>query len=80
MQAPLLVVHAADDPVIGFDELPFDALRANPRVTTAFSATGGHLGYMAGVGGGGTPWSDEVAISFFEGHRSRRAAAPRARL
>ncbi|KAI8471311.1 MAG: Alpha/Beta hydrolase protein [Monoraphidium minutum] len=56
---PLLCIQAANDPIAPADAIPYDAIRANPRVTLAVTPTGGHLGWAAGPGAPfGHPWTD----------------------
>lgn len=75
---PLLVVHALDDPVIGVAELPFQRLRANPRVSVVLTRRGGHLGYYDTDENSRT--LDAVVGAFFERHRNALQTAPRAKL
>lgn len=66
---PLLCIHARDDPLIGFNELPFAAIAANPWVDLQGTMSGGHLGYHAGPSGVS---SADLAASRFLAHRLQR--------
>lgn len=54
VRVPTLIVHAEDDPFVPGDAIPRDAIRANPRLTAAITAHGGHVGFIAGA-----PWRPE---------------------
>jgi predicted alpha/beta-fold hydrolase len=50
---PTLLIHSLDDPIAGSDTIPDAAIAANPNLVTAFTATGGHVGFVQGPG----PWA-----------------------
>jgi predicted alpha/beta-fold hydrolase len=52
IRVPTLLIHAEDDPFLPAEALPHGAIEANPCLSTAFTPTGGHVGFV-----GGTPWS-----------------------
>lgn len=60
VRVPLLVLSAADDPMVPAASLP--RAGANPRVTVEIAPGGGHVGFVAGP-----PWA-------FHFHAERRAA------
>lgn len=64
IRVPTLLVHALDDPFLPAEALPADAVRANPHLQAAFTAKGGHVGFI-----GGTPrrpdfWAERQAAAF----------------
>ena len=58
---PLLVMHARDDPIIGYEELPLSELKANPNISLAITPTGGHLGYHG-------HWAEDLIAAHFVAH------------
>lgn len=48
IRIPTLLIHAEDDPFVPADAIPHDAIAANPRLTTAFTRHGGHVGFLSG--------------------------------
>jgi hypothetical protein len=54
VRRPLLLISAADDPLVPATALPVEAARANPSVTLEVTSAGGHVGFV-----GGAPWRRE---------------------
>ena len=52
VRRPLLLLSAADDPLVPLPSLPMAAARANPAVTLEVTAGGGHVAFVAGP-----PWA-----------------------
>jgi predicted alpha/beta-fold hydrolase len=52
VRVPTLVVHAEDDPFVDRRSIPHAAVAANPWLAAAFTAHGGHVGFI-----GGPPWA-----------------------
>jgi predicted alpha/beta-fold hydrolase len=50
---PTLLIHAMDDPIALPETIPHSAIAANPNLETAFTANGGHVGFVGGPG----PWA-----------------------
>jgi predicted alpha/beta-fold hydrolase len=50
IETPTLILHSVDDPFLPAEAIPFDTIRENPYLEPAFTATGGHLGFV-GPGG-----------------------------
>ena len=46
IRVPTLLLHAADDPFQPRECLPVSAARANPHIVSAFTETGGHVGFV----------------------------------
>ncbi|ORY83034.1 Alpha/Beta hydrolase protein [Protomyces lactucae-debilis] len=57
---PLLVLSAADDPLMGKSTLPFKQMQGNPNVVMAVTGRGGHLGWYAPAGE--ERWMNKVII------------------
>lgn len=53
IRLPTLLIHALDDPIALSETIPHQEIAANPSLVTAFPATGGHVGFVAGPG----PWA-----------------------
>jgi predicted alpha/beta-fold hydrolase len=52
IEVPTLLVHSLDDPFLPRDAVPLGAASENPHIQTAFTALGGHVGFVTGP-----PWS-----------------------
>lgn len=68
IRVPVLLIHAADDPVAPGTHVPHDLIAANPRLALAYPANGGHVGFVTGTG----PlhprfWAEESAAAFVAG-------------
>jgi len=50
---PTLLIHSMDDPIAGSETIPDAAIAGNPNLVPAFTATGGHVGFVQGAG----PWA-----------------------
>ncbi len=82
IRKPLLVVHAADDPLCPLRGLPLAAMAANPHIITAITRHGGHMGTTAGVSPLRHTWSDRLFVHYVRhllarGAASTDAGAPR---
>lgn len=52
IEAPVLLIHARDDPFLPSHFVPHGAIRDNPRLVARFADRGGHVGFVAGS----RPW------------------------
>ncbi len=52
IKVPTLLVHSLDDPFLPEDAVPLGAGEASSYIKTAFTANGGHVGFVSG-----TPWA-----------------------
>lgn len=60
-----LVVHALDDPFLPRESVPVEAMEANPWITPAVTARGGHVGFVEGPGPWGAAfWAEAEAARF----------------
>ena len=50
---PTLLIHSMDDPIAIAESIPEELIAANPNLETAFTRTGGHVGFVGGPG----PWA-----------------------
>jgi len=50
---PTLLIHSMDDPIAVADSIPHALIAANTHLETAFTETGGHVGFVSGPG----PWA-----------------------
>lgn len=48
---PTLMIQAEDDPFLPASAIPYEQIRRNPFLLTAFTPRGGHVGFL-----GGQPW------------------------
>lgn len=68
IRVPVMLIHAADDPVAPGSLVPQGLIAANPRLSLAFPASGGHVGFVTGSG----PlhprfWAEETAAAYVAG-------------
>ena len=64
IRTPTLLVHAFDDPFLPAERVPVAAARANPWIFPAFTATGGHVGFVHGTPRRPRFWAEEEAARF----------------
>jgi uncharacterized protein len=67
IRVPTLLVQALDDPFVDAAGIPHDAIRANPWLQTAFTAQGGHVGFIEGSPLGPRFWAEREAVRFLAG-------------
>lgn len=70
VRVPLLLISAADDPMIPDDCLPADA-RANPFVAVETTPDGGHVGFIAGPPWAPRFWAEERSAAYLDGELER---------
>jgi predicted alpha/beta-fold hydrolase len=63
---PALLLHSADDPFLPRESVPAADARANPNITTAFTASGGHVGFLEGRPWARRFWAEERAADFLQ--------------
>lgn len=78
VRVPTLLVHAEDDPFVPAGAMPYAAVRDNPCLAAAFTAEGGHVGFIGGLPWAPTFWAEAEAARFLEPYLSG-AGARRAR-
>ncbi len=63
---PTLLVHADDDPFLPARAVPRRVVASNPKLVTAFTARGGHVGFVA-AGPAWRPrfWAENEVSRFF---------------
>lgn len=61
---PTLIVNAQNDPIVPFDSLPIDTLRAHSSVTLLATKDGGHCGFRPARMTGEFYWSETRALEF----------------
>jgi len=67
VKIPLLVIHAADDPVAPISVVPVERLKSNPNIVTAITQHGGHSGWLEGMNPFNRPaWIDRVACEWID--------------
>jgi abhydrolase domain-containing protein 1/3 len=67
VQIPMLVIHAADDPIAPLSVVPIDRLKSNPNIITAITEHGGHSGWLEGLIPWNRPaWVDRVACEWID--------------
>jgi uncharacterized protein len=66
IQVPALVITAKDDPFVPHESFRDPAIAANPNVTLAVTAHGGHCGFLAAPGGAGDDgyWAERQIVEF----------------
>ena len=80
IRVPTLLIHAEDDPFLPASRLPRAAAAANPNVETAFSAHGGHVGFIAGKPWRPHYWAEEKAAEFLSTRLASAALRERRRV
>ena len=70
---PTLCVQAEDDPIAPAAAIPRAALASNAQCILVTTPRGGHLGWVAGVGGlRGAPWTDTLVVEYVQAVTSAR--------
>jgi len=64
VRRPLLLLSAADDPLVPVAAIPRAAAAANPRVTLEVTAAGGHVGFVGGAPWRRRFWAEERDLDF----------------
>ncbi|HEU0053734.1 MAG TPA: alpha/beta fold hydrolase [Longimicrobium sp.] len=64
IRVPTLLVQAEDDPFVDETALPRGIERTNPWIETAFTAHGGHVGFIAGPPWKPWFWAEREAVRF----------------
>lgn len=64
VERPLLLLAAADDPMIPLDSVTRWALPAHGRVVREITATGGHVGFLAPAQAPGHFWAADRVLAF----------------
>lgn len=64
---PTLLINARNDPFMPAAALPSPA-ELSPHITTAFSAAGGHAGFVSGAFPGHLDWLPARVLAFFRTH------------
>ena len=69
VRVPTLLLHSADDPFLPPRSIPRAAVEANPQLDAAFTARGGHVGFVSGNSPfRPTFWAEREAARFLSGH------------
>ena len=71
IRVPTLLIHAADDPFLPDDALPYTAARANPRLDMVVVPSGGHVGFVTGTPWAPGFWAENEAARFLNEKVSR---------
>ncbi|NJD17771.1 MAG: alpha/beta fold hydrolase, partial [Gemmatimonadetes bacterium] len=66
-RVPTLVIHSLDDPFLPSEAFPRALLEANPAITAAVHAGGGHVGFMEGPPWAPRYWADEEGAAYLAG-------------
>jgi hypothetical protein len=64
ISVPTLIIRALDDPLFHPADIPYDVLAANPCLTTAITAQGGHVGFAEGQPGRFNWWAERQVARF----------------
>ena len=69
IRRPTLLINAEDDPFLPAEALPRQAVSENPFLTAAFTAAGGHVGFLTGrFPGARIAWAEIRAAAFLAEH------------
>ncbi len=61
---PTLIIRSLDDPLFHPDDIPYDALTANPYLTAVITPHGGHVGFAEGQPGQLNWWAERQVARF----------------
>lgn len=64
IRIPTLLIHAEDDPFQPPEALPRKEVAENPQLEAAFTATGGHVGFVSGTPMAPRFWAESTAAAF----------------
>lgn len=64
IRLPTLIIHAADDPFLPWEELPFNAFRTSQWLSTEIAAHGGHVGFVQGTPWHARYWAESRTMAF----------------
>lgn len=64
ISVPTTIVNAENDPIVPFESLPLDILRAHPNVTLLATRDGGHCGFRPARLTDEFYWSEKYALQF----------------
>jgi predicted alpha/beta-fold hydrolase len=64
LQIPSLVIQARDDPMVAFDSIPIEALKANRQVKLIVTEKGGHMCWFEGIPP--TRWYPRAIFQFID--------------
>lgn len=64
IRVPTLLVQSLDDPFVDEAGIPHAAIRGNPHLHTAFTARGGHVGFIEGSPLRPRYWAEAEAVRF----------------
>ncbi len=69
IRVPTFLLHSADDPFLPPTCIPRPAVEANPHLIAAFTARGGHVGFVSGNSPfRPTFWAEQETARFLAGH------------
>jgi len=67
IQRPTLLINACDDPFLGKEHLPWEAVSRSPVLQADFPKRGGHVGFVEGAWpGAASYWVDRRIVAFIE--------------
>lgn len=64
ISVPTMIVNSENDPIVPFESLPLDILRAHPNVTLLATKDGGHCGFRPARLTDEFYWSEKYALQF----------------
>jgi hypothetical protein len=71
---PTLLIHSMDDPIAIAGSIPHEIINANPNVATAFTVSGGHVGFVGGPGPWApTFWAEKTGAEFLASRLAPRS-------
>lgn len=74
IRVPTLLVQALDDPFVDADAIPRGTIDANPCLAAAFTARGGHVGFIGGSPRRPEFWAEREAARFLAMHAGTERA------
>ncbi|SKB58467.1 YheT family hydrolase [Dyadobacter psychrophilus] len=61
---PTLIINAKNDPIVPYESLPLEELKAHAKVCLVATPDGGHCGFRPTIVKNGAYWSEERALEF----------------
>ena len=64
VEVTTLMIHARDDPVVGYHSIDWQACAANKNIITVKTNRGGHVGWLSGAMPFSYTWADNCTVDF----------------
>ena len=65
IQTETLMIHARDDPIVGFTTIHWEKVKRNAKIISMFTERGGHTAFSSGFSPIGPCYTDNLALDYF---------------